>query len=349
MRLRWIAEAAVPASRALAVGASLARRMAQPDAPAAVLYGAALDGDAIALGRMQRGMDALSEDARAPGAHALLRRYTGGPAANASSGIVYCALVLRHASALMECPPDRVLNRNVRGFLSGLGKSGAHGAQAHYFGREWLSVDRRPAALLGWTRSSDGAVLLEALIAREAPFALAPLLDGYPERAEPPFLGKEPITLAEAWQVPPEPEALIQGIAEGHATRFEGLEIERSSLSDEEREAARALEPELVVDLDAEAADGLAWSRPREIPIGFVSAAVAIGEAGTVADVRIAGDFYTDEDAVSSLRDALVGELPDAARFQAAINTTWDGARRVIEGVKSLQPILDSLIEAAKL
>jgi hypothetical protein len=336
----------VPASRALAVGASLARRMAQPDAPAAVLYGAALDGDAIALGRMQRGMDALSEDARARGAHTLVRRHTGGPAANASSGVVYCALVLRHASALMECPPDRVLNRNVRGFLSGLGKGST---PAHYFGREWLSLERRPAALLAWTRSNDGAVLLEALIARETPFALSPGLDGYPERAEPPFLGKEPITLAEAWHDAPDPEALIQGIAEGHATRFEGLEIERSSLSDEEREAARALEPELVVDLDAEAADGLSWSRPREIPIGFVSAAVAIGDGGTVADVRVAGDFYSDEDAVSALRDALVGEPPDAARFQAAINDTWDGTRRVIEGVKSLQPILDALIEAAKL
>lgn len=150
MRGELIIEERVDGARALGIGAAL---LAEPS-DVVRLYGAGLAGDATALGAFQRRTG-----------EAALRRSTGGPSTPLDDGVVYFALGLPHASALMDCPRDRVLNRNVRGFLTGLSRGGA---PALYFGRDTITVARQPIAFLAWTRAATGAVLLEVFVRDES-------------------------------------------------------------------------------------------------------------------------------------------------------------------------------------
>ena len=342
--LRWIAEDAVAAPQALATAAVLLSAVASADNVPAMLYGASLTGDAIALGLWQRAASALDGDAAASRRVRVVRRSTGGPAAYAGEGIVYFALALRHASVLMSCPKDRVLNRNVRGFLGGLSLGGE---AAHYFGREYLSVARRPAALIAWDRLGDGRVLLEVFASHTKSFVLDSALDGYPEPSEPRFFGKEPIRLAEAWGGERPIEQIVRSVAEGHPSRFgTDVTIDRSSLTDVERAEVRARTDSFLWQPDV-AEDTLAWSAPHEIPIGWLSAGARLDEGGAIADVRIAGDFFQDHDAPSALLQRLAEKPRSSELYASSINATWDGSTHVIEGVKSLDPILKALLEAA--
>lgn len=347
MQLRWIAETEVEPARALATGAVLLESVAEADSPAAVLYGAGLTGKAVALGRWQRAEDALDLEAAQQAEVEILRRSTGGPTAAAGQGILYVALCLRHASAFMTCPPDRVLNRNVRGVLGGLSLSGI---PAHYFGREWLSVARRPAAYIGWDRLEDGRVMLEFFIARSKPFFPGEELVGYPKRKEKPFLGKEPVTLGELAEGELDTDTMVRWIAEGHASRFgDTVSPSQSSLTDAERKAAKSDPDEFRWEPPAEDDDepALRWSKPHAVPVGWVSAGARLDEDGNLADVRVAGDFFQDHEAPRILRDKLVGHAPSAELYAEAVNSTWDGSTHVIEGLTELDPILRALLEAA--
>jgi len=342
MELRWTYAGTLPTRRALATAAAVLESVAEPSAAPAVLVGARLEGDSVVLGEWQRAGDAVRRDAVESTGSELLRRRTGGPTTVGGDGIYYAALALRHASVLMSCPPDRVLNRNVRGVLGGLSASGT---PAHYFGREWLSVDRRPAALATWDRLDDGRVLLEFFVGVDRTFVLPPRLAGYPKRKQKRFLGKKPVTLAEAWDQEVDGEQMTAWIAQGHPDRFGSeVEVRRADLTDEERERAVTIEPDFDTGEDD---DRLRWSRPREIPIGFLSAGARLDDEGRLAEVRVAGDFFQDRAAPRVLSEKLVGQPPDAKRYVDAINSTWDGTSHVIEGLKELEPIRAALTEAA--
>ncbi|MEM9195449.1 MAG: hypothetical protein AAGF12_40135 [Myxococcota bacterium] len=359
MQIRWIIETDATPVRALATGHYLFDRVRDEGAPV-ILYGASIKGDALVLGRHQRADDAVHATALEDRGLRAIRRQSGGPAAMLGRGIVYVALCLRHGSVLTDCPRDRLLNRNVRGVLGGLALTGL---QAHYFGRQWISVSRRPAGLVGWDRN-DGAVLLEFFIGASRNFAPDPALIGYPEPKEAPFGGKEPIQLTEAWEEEKPVTELIRAIAEGHLDRFEGeLELDQSSLSDEEREAAKDCEASTFVVggdlaeafLESEDVEStlpgrppMVWSRPREIPIGFVSGGIRLDDDDRIEGARIAGDFYCDREAIGILSDRLQGQEPKKKIIAQALESTFDGNSYVLEGIKDLAPVVDALAEAGK-
>jgi len=347
MRFRWIAETDVKPARALATGNALYRGLDGADSPPVFLYGASLTGDVVVLGRNQRALDALDIGACSARGAEIIRRATGGPACAAGHGILYLALGLRHASVLMECPRDRVLNRNVRGLLGGLALTGA---RANYFGREWIAVDKRPAALLGWTRDPDGGVLLEAFLSIDRPYWIPDDLTGYPMREEMTLSAKDPIQMSEIWEEPRDVEDVVRLLAEGHIDRFPDVELEtdRSSLSDAERASVDEGESATSVGFD-DAWDSLTWSGTREIPIGFLSAGVGLDDEGLIESSVIAGDFFQDEDAADVLVKKLVGAKPEVEAFAGAVAAAWDGQNRVLEGVKDHAPIIEALAEAAGL
>src|SRR5207249_4564125 len=65
-------------------------------------------------------------------------------------------------------------------------------AVAQYFGREWIAVQHRPAALLGFEALADGRIVFEVLAGLEAPIALPAALAAEEERAVDRWRGKEP-------------------------------------------------------------------------------------------------------------------------------------------------------------
>jgi hypothetical protein len=336
------------AARALAEGRAHAAGV--DDERPVAFYGAALRGEAVALGAYQRAASALHLDvARARGVE-VVRRATGGPAARAGEGIVYLAVGLRHASVLLDCPRDRVLNRNVRGMLTGLSTSGV---PAHYFGREFVSVARRPAAQITWGRQPDGRVLLEVFVGVTRPYALVPgtgddtALVAYPRPPEPPLLGKQPISLSEAWGKAPEPQQVFAAIVERGYARLYALDLEQVDAPS--APAAPGADPAAAAS-DAVDAPDLRWSAPHGIPIGFLQAGLRCDAVGRVERAVLAGDFMQDADAPARLQAALCGARPTPERLVAAINGTYGSSSSgaaVIEGLRALAPVLEAFREAA--
>jgi hypothetical protein len=319
----WHAEERASVERALDLGrGALAGVGPSSDV---IVVAAALEGDARVAGAYQRLEDAVRVRDGVP----VLRRETGGPAVVAGEGLVYLALALRDASTLMPCPRDRVLNRNVRPILGALRRIGA---SAHYFGREFVSVEKRPLGLVAWTRRAGGAVLLESVLGIDRPYVV-------PHEEQPLVLssahalGKVPITLSEVLASPPSAEALAQACAAACAS-MTPLEIGRAQV------APRSSEPSFVH-------EAMRWSRPHEVPIGFVRAGLARDARGVVLDAVLAGDFFQDADAPARLSAALVGGLATPERLRDAINATWGAQGAVIEGLRSLQPVLDAFLEVS--
>jgi hypothetical protein len=318
--LAWWAESEVDVERALELGRG-AWRGVDASIPVRVVV-AGLRGDARVLGAHQHAEDALSASVRAE--TPMLRRATGGPAAVMGEGVCYAALALADASALLECPRDRVLNRNVRPFLGALRKLGA---AAHYFGREALSLDRRPAGLLGWTRAPSGAVLVELGLGVERPAFVSDDELGTPIADR--LLGRAP-THASASMPTFTPRALAEALVESCASM--------AALSPVERELS-------AVPASPEPSLPLRWSSPQAIPIGHLRGGLTVDARGVIEHAALVGDFYQDAQAPALLQAALVGGLPSPERLRDALNVTYGPQGVVIEGVRSLQPALEAFLE----
>jgi hypothetical protein len=145
----------------------------------------------------------------------VLRRATTGTAAYVGGSGILWTLALPHVASLApDATPRTLLNRNVRGFLKGLGHVGA---LAHYFGREWIAVQRRPAAILGFDVTPDGAVLLEVLAGVDAPIAVPEALATDVERAVDRWRGAEPIALGAV--VRADPHDVARSVMDAVASR----------------------------------------------------------------------------------------------------------------------------------
>lgn len=322
----------IDAQRALREGAFFSARAFEKDGPTSAFYVAELTGQAISLGHYQRAEIALH-----PRAHdRAVRRVTGGSAVAAGAGIVYVAVGLRDASVFLECPKARVLNRNVRGLLVGLTSAGAG---THYFGRDFVSVERRPAIYVAWTRTPEQHVLLEFFVSANASFVPGDGVSAYPAHSSPPLLDKVPITLAEAWGR----EATLNEVADrilhkGYAKTY-GLTLEESAPTPSDEKAARYF-TDVVTDDSA-----LRWSPPHEVPIGFISAGLRRDANGDVHEAVLSGDFFQDAAAPALLNDTLRGSKGTREDLVRAINTAYGRDGLVIEGVPSLNTILDAFTD----
>lgn len=340
MQGRFLFDRGATPAEALATGALLARSVTAAGPPV-VLYVADLHGrDALVLGSWQRAKDAVKRDVADAAGLELLRRTSGGPATLAGEGILYVALALRHASALLECPPAKVLNRNLRGMLSGLG-GGTTTSQ--YLGHEWISVARQPVALVGWDRAPDGHVLIEAFVGRTRAFQPDAALSAYPKRKTPALAGKTPITLSQAWERDAPADDVARALLAGQKDVFTLEWKEGAPIAEERRQAEAAAES--FVARDEHDADVWRWSKPREIEMGFVSAGATVGGDGRVSAVRLAGDFMQDRDAERVLAEKIVGHVPDEELFGDAVEATYGSGGRAIDGVESLDVVVKALVD----
>jgi hypothetical protein len=330
-------DARLPAAEALARASSL---FATVDAEQPVLlYGAELDGAAVVLGAYQHAPHALRAEAFEAIALPVVRRVTGGAAVWGGQGVLYLALGLCDASALMPCPPGRILNRNVRGLLAGLR---ALGAAANYFGRDFVSFGTEPGAYVGWHEARDGRVLLEAFVALDAAFTPADELGGYPARREPALRGKRPTTLRAAGVTQSAVEVL-SSLAEGYAKSFK-LELSAVAPSDAELARAKALRAERAVSLTDER--GLCWSSPLQEAIGFVSAGVSLDARGMLSALELGGDFYQHEACPQQLASRLVGSEPRSEIIGAALDAVYAARPGSIEGVRNLHTLQSAILDA---
>jgi len=327
------------ADEALARGATLAAGVSL-ERPV-LLYGAPLRLASVVLGAYQHVRQALRLDAFEALALPIVRRTTGGAALWGGQGVIYAALGLLDASALMKCPAGRILNRNVRGALTGLRSLGV---PTNYFGRDFLSFGAEPGVYVGWDQSDDGKVLVEFFVALDASFALPDALSGYPQPAEPAFRGKAPTTLHASGKTRCSADQVLAALAGGYAKAFD-VQFNAQPPNDDERAQADALASRLRVNPDAD--DGYCWSKAHDEAIGFVTAGVRLDAAGRFEDVRLGGDFFQHRSCAPRLADRLRGALANADEVGAALDSVYASTPGLVEGVRSLRSLEAAILDAA--
>ena len=139
-------------------------------------------------------------------------------------GTVHVALALASPGALIACDEKRIVNRLVRPLLRALTKVGC---LAHFFGRDWVSVNHRPVAWVGFAHdAASRRTLFEAFIAVKTPFHVSDWAS---------FLGKSPGTLESVGGTPIEPGRLVDATVAAYlaAWAVEGREVETPEVMEE--------------------------------------------------------------------------------------------------------------------
>jgi hypothetical protein len=271
--------------------------------------------EGLVLGRHQRARD-VGEPAVGLVHH---HRGSGGAEARVGPGTVWLQLALRESSALVACPPERLLNRYVRPLLRAITK---HGVLAHYFDRDWVSGAKRPIAQLGFAHdATSGRAFVEAMVAVRTPFAI---------RTRGSMMGKAPATLAELGMTG-EVGALAEGIVSAYVAAYGA-----AGPIEHEYEYEYEYEPDYEV-----AEPG--WAATREEAIGIVGAGPDRG-----GRLRVGGELMVSRDALARL-DAGLAALPanaDEVAIGALVDATLGAPGVALFGVRSLRSIRDVIVEA---
>lgn len=163
---------------ALALGPRALRWSEREQRPA--LVSAAVAGEALVLGRLQR-EDTLRRRSPARFGARIVRRFTTGTEAQLSGAVLYHALSLPRVDSIFPDASARtLLNRNLRALLRGYT---AAGVPLRYFGTEVLALLGHPVALVGYEQTASGAVLIEVLIGLQTPCVVRSALKREPPAA----------------------------------------------------------------------------------------------------------------------------------------------------------------------
>ncbi|MFO0658793.1 MAG: hypothetical protein U0165_03020 [Polyangiaceae bacterium] len=271
--------------------------------------------DEIVLGAYQRAATAIAVDRALSAGYSITRRCSGGPSVFASRGSLHVVLSLPRADALTDATPSKLVNRYVRPLLRALSSLGL---PAHYFGRDWVSIDKRPVAWVGFAhRRETGACVFEAIVPVDAAFALPRGLDAYSPRSSDPFLGKAPASLSEISRAWVDRASIIAKIYEAYEHAYGPIERgawDPSVLRSEESS------------LDAR------FSALREEVIGFVGASYE-GDS-----ICLGGDLFASEGLLEEFAIDCEGEREALAqRWLDRISET--GA--VLDGVRQIESLVD--------
>ncbi len=274
--------------------------------PAELLVAVPSD-EALALGAFQRACE-VGDGGETE--RALVRRGSGGGEARVGSGSLWLQLALAESSALVACPPERLLNRHVRPLLRAITRAGV---LAHYFERDWVSGAKRPVAAIAFAHdATSGRAFVEAIVAVTTPFAV---------RTRASTMGKEPATLAELG-AKVDARALASLVLASYEEAYGAAEGEISS-------APAADEPAL---------DDPPWAATATEAIGLLGA--GRDRAGRL---RVGGELMVSRDALADLEAALASGPADAAALGELVDATLGAPGVALFGVRSLRSLRDVL------
>jgi hypothetical protein len=256
-----------------------------------------------------------------------LRGSCGGRSALLGPGsVLVCARVVDPGAWLAEpatrLSAARLLNRLVRGVLAGLTPIGV---DASYPGRDFVVAGGRRIAQLALGRDARGALSFQAVCAAERPVATREPDPGFPGLPALPPPGAPGIPAAQ----------LAEGLARGFAARF-GLALEPGEAG--QAEPPPLVDPELL---------GLAAGEPVATPIGELVAHVALATGGSLARVRLRGDFMAAAGALRELEDSLAGLDPADARVRELAARWLSAPEGSVVGVTDAGAIAEAVAVAA--
>ena len=297
------------------VGALLASR-----SPAGAVVVASLAGEVAALGRFQ--------PRRRTGHAREARRLTGGRSTFYGDGILTLSAVVSPSQPWLdegeELSGPRLLNRYVRGLLTGLGN---WGLSAAYPGRDFVTVGGRRLAYVTLERTDSGVLLFQAVLGSGRTY-----LAGDPD---PRFPGLPPVPEATWIERERGKRGALRELAAGYAARF-SLDLGE----------VPAPPPTAPLPLDLGLPPHASGAVP--IPIGELEAHLELAADGTLARLRFAGDWIASSAEVAMLEQALVGKPPESRLLRDVIDRWLGLPGNLTIGVVSSQPLVDAISSAAE-
>ena len=296
----------------------------------------ALAGDVLALGRYH-----LLPSGTSSTRVRLHRRYSGGRATAFGDGFVGIALSLPHRSALVSAEPlalapEQVINRCVRGILEGLK---AAGVAAFYPGRDFITVDRRPVALVTFEVGPTGALLFEAILANRRDFGLlAALLDQVDQDgvvAAEMLTADDTTSLARLGATLSLDDLAVlvrRGYEEVFGLTFEVADAPAPAPIDEDcwlRQ--RSPRPELR-----------RQARTRT-QLGCLETHFAL-DGARIADIALAGDFIANSPAIERLEQELCGCRAERRAIDDVVTRAFARPENFILGVGPLETIAETIM-----
>ncbi len=316
-------------------------------APVLITYG--LPGRLVSLGRyhLYAGPDTHQEIS-------VYRRLSGGRIAGAGQGWLGCALILPSRDSLLprKAPglkPEQVMNRYVRGVLTGLRNIGA---DCFYPGRDAVTVERREIAICSFETDSSGALLFETMIAinrgLDALVYDLELLD--PDGALTcPMYGAETVTtLARELGRDIPADKAAGAIEAGYETLFG--QLRRRQLTDDERSQAEYRGAGLAASgwLTARKRDPSLTLLGRErIQLGVAEAHLALDAAGKIERMMIAGDLIANSSGLAEFERELSGKRFDLMSVSAAIAKIYADDANYILGIGDLTNLSQLIMKAS--
>lgn len=263
-----------------------------------------VDARAVVLGARQRAGRVVDREACAREGVTVLRRATTGAAAYVGGPAIVWSLALPRVNALVaDATLATLLNRNLRLWLKGL--VGA-GAQAAYFGREWIAVQHRAAVAIGYEVTRDGRVLIEGVAGWDASIALPTGITTTDERAVDRWRARPAVSLASCLAPGWSAVSLAERVVEASA--------ERAGVALVWEPAVELRAVDAVVGADDPMPAGYALREPVRAAIGYVEAAVGEGGAWLGGDV-LAPTWWLDEAATALVAGR---EVPEGGVLEGA-------------------------------
>jgi hypothetical protein len=229
-------------------------------------------------------------------------------------------------------PADRITNRYVRGLLSALRSLGAE--RAAYFGRDFVSADKRQLAVVSQEATAAGALAFEAFVPVEQSLALPLALARGSSHSDTRAGGPPAASLAEFSGGPVAFERLAAALAEGWG-----------KLSSRERTPLAGALPESKLPPAEEEEVGLSVSGPVEIPIGFLEVLTGFA-AGRLVGPRLRGEFIAPAETVRTLEVALEGAPLDEVEIGRRVDAAFHGPGAFLHGVRELGTVALAVMAA---
>ncbi|GIW42045.1 MAG: hypothetical protein KatS3mg076_2622 [Candidatus Binatia bacterium] len=347
----FVVEADVTPAWSLAADFHLLRSLERGPGRRAALRVWSFGGDVVSLGRYHLAPRGAGTSARGPLLH---RRATGGRAVPSGEGFVGFSFLLPHRSALFSddplfLSPEQIPNRYVRGLLGGLETLGLRG---FYPGRDFVTLEGKPLAMVTFEETETGGLLFECVLAVGRNFAVLPrFLDTVDPEGEVKIalLEADSVTsLSEVLGRAPSFEEVAEALCVGYEGRF-GIRCVRRTWSTLEREALAARAREYSEsrwllgrvrrpDLPGHA---IRWAQLGAFEVYFrLSGPRILGEA------EFAGDFIANSEGLFSFERALRGAALERSALENIVRTFYGGKKNYILGIGRPEVLVDFLLEA---
>jgi lipoate-protein ligase A len=277
----------------------------------------------------------------------LTRRLTGGRVVGAGDGWLGLALILPTRTALLKedaarLKPDQIMNRYVRGLLSGLR---AIGVDCFYPGRDAITFDQREIAMCTFETNASGAMLFEAALARSR--GMENVVRDL-ERIDPDgalscrLYDAESATTVEREVGRDVSFGEIAGaITSGYASLLG--ETRQRQLSEIEVAQAKDRGHRLAASnwLHARNSDASMTLKNRiASQLGAIEVAIGLNGDRTIRAARLSGDFIANSPAIAQLEDELRGQPLDLATVSRAVTKIFSRDENFFLGAGDLSNLV---------